>query len=294
MSPSVSKDKSTLVVLFGDPGLFYVDIFNQIAPHLTTHKYHFFTEESFREYLNSAHFTVALGNQILSLELIEKAHLAATVALFRTKQWISATCIGYENHNFVAWAAGARGLVENTGDILDGLLNVPLSLATNHAVISKALAGRASDTAFGFSEIEQYLDHFVLAHWMRAPKGEVRKAKDNAEYVQALEPSIPRVMGFYRRLCGLTHPSSASIDYLYEVEGDGLRLDLKRDQVELDRVRTEFQDVLKELLYYACNPPLLTLKVLHKFGHHPRLSALRKLDWGRIPGWAKIERELRG
>jgi hypothetical protein len=294
MSPSVSKDKSTLVVLFGDPGLFYVDIFNQIAPHLTTHKYHFFTEESLSEYLNSEHFTVALGNQILSLELIEKAHLAATVALYRTKQWIETTCLSYENHNFIAWAAGTRGLIESTGDILDGLLNVPLSLATHHAVISKGLAGRASEAAFGFSEIEHELDHFVLAHWMRAPKGEVRKAKDNAEYVQALEPSIPRVVEFYRRLCGITHPSSASVEYLYEIGSDGLKVNLKNDRAEIDKMRKKFQDVLDELLYYACNPPLLTLRVLHKFGYHPRLSALKKLDWSRIPGWTKIDRELRG
>ena len=229
----MTKNKSTLGVLFGKPGLFYVDIFDQIEPYLTTHKYHFMTDESYNAFICSEHFTVVLANQIVSLELIDKAHLAATVALFRTKQWIEATCLGYESHNFMAWAAAARGLVESTGDILDGLLSVPLSLATHHHAISKALAGRASGTAFSFSEIERGLDHFVLAHWMRAPKGEVRKAKDNAEYVQALEPSIPRVVEFYRRLCGITHPSSASVEYLYEIGSDGLKVNLKNDRAEI-------------------------------------------------------------
>ena len=149
----MSKNESTLVLLFGNQGTNYLGIFDEIARHLLTHSYTFVTEASFLNILKSKRLTIS--NQILSLELIDKAHLAATMALYRTKQWIRATCIGYDDHNFIAWAAGARGLVENTGDILDGLAQVPLDLATYHGVISMALAGRAPEALFGFSDTER-------------------------------------------------------------------------------------------------------------------------------------------
>jgi hypothetical protein len=34
------------------------------------------------------------------------------------------------------------------------------------------------------------------------------------------------------------------------------------------------------------------LRVLHKFGHHPRLTELKKLEWSEIPAWAAIEKYL--
>jgi hypothetical protein len=43
----------------------------------------------------------------------------------------------------------------------------------------------------------------------------------------------------------------------------------------------------------CCNPPLLILRVLHKFGIHPKLSALKKVDFSTIKMWSAIEKLLK-
>jgi hypothetical protein len=145
-----------------------------------------------------------------------------------------------------------------------------------------------------FSEIERVLDHYVLATWMRGPRSEVRKAKDNIEYVRALESCVPKIVEFYHRICSVMHPSSSSIDYLYDVGETGLRLDVRRNGIEIDRLCNEFRDVLGDSLVFACNPALLILRVLHKFRMHPQLSELKKLKWSTIPAWETIEKSLGG
>ena len=280
-------------MLFGAPGPFYLDLISQMLPKLTMHRYHFITDESFKTWVNSDKFNVTHSNQILATELIDKAHLTATTALFRTQQWVKATCLAYDNNNLVSWASSARGLIENSGDIMDGIYLVATALAEHHRAIASALSGRQSSEICDFSEIDRPLDHFVLAKWMRAPKTDVRKAKDNIEYVRSLDLArVPEVIEFYQKLCGITHPSSSSIDYLYVQDSEGLRLDVHRDRKAIDEVCSLFPAVLARSLMFACNPPLLILRVLHKFGHHPRLTELKKLKWSEIPVWAAIEKYL--
>jgi len=127
---------------------------------------------------------------------------------------------------------------------------------------------------------------------MRAPKSDVRKAKDNIDYVQALESGVPTIVEFYRKICGVTHPSSSSIDYLYVVTPTGLRLDTGRNVIAVEGFCNEFPDVLPESLMYACNAALLILRVLHKFRMHPQLPELKRLKWSGIPAWTIIEKSL--
>jgi hypothetical protein len=284
---------TTLSALFGSPGLFYSDIIEQILPRLNVHEYHFTSDEWFQDWVKSDNFDLATSNGILALELIDKAHLAATTALFRTKRWVTATCLAYDNQNLVAWASSVRGFIENAGDIMDGIRNVSTALAENHASISSALSGQLSTKALDCTEIERILDHFVFAKWMRASKADVRKAKDNIEYVRELDlGKVPKIIEFYQKLCGITHPSSSSIDYIYVPISEGFKLDFNRDKTAIDELCHLFPMVLARSLMYACNPPLLTLRVLHRFGHHPRLPELKKLNWKEIPEWAKIEPAL--
>jgi hypothetical protein len=287
----MDKSNEILSAIFGASAPFYIDVFDEIRPILASHEYHFIRDEVWNELLNSGKLAVSAINQVLALELIDKAHLAAATALFRTTRWLSAISINYEGQNFLGWASSVRGLLESSGDILDGLLNVAGSLAARGPQIAKVLAGKANEAIYGFSELEHVLDHFVLAKWMRAPKGDVRKAKENAEYVQAIP--LPGIMDLYRRLCGITHPSSASIDYLYDASVEGFKLNFKNDGEAIDRLINEFQKVFQEILSYGCNPPFLILRVLHRFDHHPKLGALRKIDFSPIPAWSRIERDLK-
>jgi len=158
------EDRTTVSRLFGPSGIFYAGLIDEILPRLTTHEYVFLTDEFFREWQNSPDYNVARENQILASELIDRAHLAATTALIRTRLWMKATCGAYDSENLVAWASAARGFIENAGDILDGLMNIAGSIANAHRVISSAILGRQSSAGLNFAEIEHVLDQLYARH----------------------------------------------------------------------------------------------------------------------------------
>ena len=126
--------------LFGRAA-FYLTVIDAITPIALTHEYSFFSEEWLAQWAKTESFTVERANLVLALELVDKAHLAAITALMRAKRWADAICLLHDNPNFVAWAAAARGLLEAAGDTVDGLLNIPASLAQHHHSIRRCLAG---------------------------------------------------------------------------------------------------------------------------------------------------------
>lgn len=283
-------------------------VFGQAAPFLNTiedllpaalqHRYRFSSDESFDAWRNSDKFEISQLNALTSLELVDKAHLAATTALIRTKSWADAVCLTYQADNFLGWASTARGLVENAGDVVDGLLQIAPAFAENHRTIQQCLSGKMKSKTMIFSALEKPLDHFVHAKWMRAKKGEEQplKAKDNVEYVKGLETVIPGITRFYHRLCAICHPSNASIDYLYDMgtlNQRGFRLSRSKGIDEIENLNVEFPDVLAASLMMSCNPCLLILRVLHKFNVHPKIHALKRLDWDQIKMWRSIEKQLK-
>jgi hypothetical protein len=296
--PVIRDIKPGLVArALSEEGSFYLDVISQIESTVLAHEYTFVDDEFFKDWTHSDTFNVARFNQILSLELIDKAHLAAVSALIRTKRWAEAICLMYEAKNFLGWASAARGLLESSGDIVDGLLNISFALAQHHKAISVGLSGKASQTAYSFMELEQALDHYVFAKWMRVPRGQINvlQAKENAAYVANIERLMPDALHYYRRLCGITHPSSASIEYLYEdrVRGRGaFKLTASNDAAAIDGISEEFPKGLQTSMMMSCNPPLLILRVLHKFKVHPKLLPLKQVEWTAIKGWQDIERSL--
>jgi hypothetical protein len=168
---------------------------------------------------------------------------------------------------FFAWTASFRGLLESAGDTVDGLLSIAMSLALHCHGIAKQLVGN-DEALFDAGELERPLDHFVLAKWMRLKRGEetILKAKDNVDYVVAIERVIPNIETLYHRLCAVRHPSSASIVYLYDFEADGsFKLSPNKDRETILAICKEYPDALRDALMMHCNPALLILRVLHKF-----------------------------
>jgi hypothetical protein len=201
----------------------------------------------------------------------------------------------YENDNFVGWAASFRGLLESAGDTYDGLLPIPPALALHHRGISLCLEGKEKNWVVA-NELEGALDHFVHAKWMRAKKGDVRKAKENIDYVRTLQIVIPDVETLYHRLCSICHPSNASIEYFIEPSQNsrgGFRASPTRDKSAISSLNSEFPNALQDALMMHSNPPLLILRVLHAFDVHPQLKALRKFDLKQISNGAEIERLLK-
>lgn len=265
----------------------YLDLIDEIVPIATKHEYSFVSDEWFAEWSRTDHFSVQRANLIVVFELLEKSHLAAVTSLIRAKRWADAICRMYDAGNFIGWAASFRGLLESAGDTVDGLANVPASLALNYPLITRCLTENENDFAVA-PELERHLDHFVHAKWSRA-KDSVLQAKQNVEYIKALEGVIPNCVGLYHKLCAVCHPSSGSINYLYDyVPGESFKVSPSKDAEAISALCREHSGALRDALMLHCNPPLLALRVLHKFKIHPHLKMLRKMDWGEI----KIGREI--
>lgn len=287
-----TSSQSIRRTLFSKSALF-LELVDELIPNATTHHYSFVEDASFREWRDSANFSFAEQNHILALELLDKAHLAAITSLVRTKRWADGACLLYDAANFLRWASCARGLIESAGDIIDGLLNIAPTLAKNHRAISRCLSGDP-DNVYKFAEPEAVLDHFVLAKWGR-DKNSVLTAKANVDYIRLLESVAPGVVKAYQRLCSVTHPSSDSINFLFDQNtetNEGLRLEVRSDPKAITDFLSEFPTTIPTALMMSCNPPLLILRVLHKFSIHPKLPMLKKLNWSEIPAWADIERSL--
>jgi hypothetical protein len=119
-------------------------------------------------------------------------------------------------------------------------------------------------------ETKRHLDHFVHATWMRTKRGEenILKAKDNVDYISALDEAIPNIKPLYHRLCSVCHPSNASIEYFFDVGTEpSLTLSPRNDEKAILGVCREYPDALFQALQAHCTPPLLTLVVLHDWKH---------------------------
>ncbi len=274
------------------PAVAHLDILDQILPVVQKHRYKFIDDEAYTHFCTSEAYNVVDDNLILSLELIEKAHLASVTSMIRTQRWIDGVLQAYETQNFLAFAGAFRGLLESAGDSMDGLQHMPVQLAHAQHWIKMGLSGGQKDKRIGYTEIEKILDHYVLATWMRRPKGEtpVALAKDNIEYVAQLEGLIPDVHQLYHRLCSFVHPSSASIAWMFSpLEEDGIAL-IVNDQSQINSLLERWPEAIRLSFSASINMALLTLRVLHRFPVHPKLP-LKDLTW--IKGWPVVEQALK-
>jgi hypothetical protein len=159
----------------------YLDLIDEIIPIASSHEYHFVSDEWYQQWAKSDQFTIERANFIIALELIDKAHLVAVVALLRARRWSDAMCSMFERENLSGWAASARGLLESAGDTREGLSAIPEPLARHYHTITECLSGTKNEFVH-VGELEKTLDHFVHAGWTRL-KDSVLKAKANESYV---------------------------------------------------------------------------------------------------------------
>jgi hypothetical protein len=267
----------------------------QIVPRALQHRYSFVSDEWFHDACNTGKLSVAERNHIIVLDVLEKSHLAAVSTLIRIERWADAVCIMHDTANFPGFASAMRGLIENGGDSIDGLLNIASSLAENRKDLSRALAGEMKADLIGCAAIERPLDHYVHARWTGKERHPVLTAKANVDYARQIEASLPGAVSLYHRLCAIVHPSNASIDWLFDLDEEGdRRMKLAaNDAGRIAALCDEFPEVADVTLQMTYNSALLILHVLHKFRLHPKIPELRKLDWSQVKAGREIERLLR-
>ncbi|OHV85441.1 hypothetical protein [Ensifer sp. LCM 4579] len=273
----------------------YFPLLEEIIPRLMRHRYTFISDDWYREQVNAGKLSPAEINAVVAVDLLEKAHLAAATSLIRIVRWADAICLMYDAKNFPGFAGALRGLIENGGDSVDGLLNIPTALATHHRRLNDMLAGRMSSELADCSALEQMLDHYIHAGWPGRRGDPVLAAKPNADYIAVIGKVVPSALSLYHRLCAIIHPSNQSIRWLFDFDelGDrriALTID---DATKIEAICREFPSAIEQTFGMTCNCAVLTLRVLHKFPLHPKIPEIKKLDWSAVKAGRDVGQLLR-
>ncbi|MBU0584031.1 MAG: hypothetical protein KKB66_16055 [Alphaproteobacteria bacterium] len=274
----------------------YFPIIESVLLRVQRHRYAFLSDEWYRQQVEIDALSVADRNQIVALDLIEKAHLAAVTSLIRIKRWADAAILMHSSENFLGFCGALRGLIEHSGDTVDGLLNLGGSIAANHRTLSQMFKGKVKKDLVDCSAMEAVVDHYIHAGWVnqKSVADRALAAKPNVEYVRLVERALPGAVTLYHRLCAIVHPSNASISWLYQFDPEsGLLMVVPNDSERISSLCNEFPEAASVTLQLACNSALITLRVLHKFGHHPQLPELKGLDWRGVKFASEIEGLLR-
>jgi hypothetical protein len=275
--------------IFGDEAIRWGRMINDISSALFNEVYYFEAMETF-DVASAEH-----KRRVYWTEMLQRAHLASVASIVRATAWIDAATREYEAGNLYGWAAACRSFIEAAGDTMHSLRRVPFALADHHHAIRANITGKGLEVLTS-AELEDDLIHFT--HGRKIEKGaaspESHKAKKTWEYVRLVEGmKINGAADLYAELCEIVHPASASVLTMILESGDGWRLRPDRQGDVLKDMAHRNRAILGEVLMPSFNPPLLTLRVLHKFKIFKHIDELKKYKFDNIGDWSRIEAALR-
>ena len=285
-------------LLFGPDAVRFITMIDQLELASRKTRYTFTSTEEYTRIIRSE---PSRGMQIYWGEILARAHLTAVTAILRSRHWITAVISAARDNNLLAFAAAFRGLIESAADASTALRSIPGTLARDHSQISRALSGDLGRTFFTVNQIEDQLIHF--SHARHLTKAELATAPHShsalriSDYIEALEKGqVTEVIKLYRTLCDLTHPGASSV-WMWLSPVDELEFDLAADQDDsvISHFLAEYRKTFLELLMFAFNQAIVTLRVLNYFPmtqfHVPQL-----LSWNLsgIPLWQKCQKDLKG
>ncbi|ATX81709.1 hypothetical protein Ga0123462_0840 [Mariprofundus ferrinatatus] len=272
--------------------LSHVDSLN--LESLTT-QYSFVEDDQFKKLLMVSPRSAA---NVYWHEIFARAHSGAVVSILRSRRWAYGMTTAANDGNALLFAAAFRGLVESAADSSTTFISIPLTLAEQASYIAPALAGKSAEIAIN-RELEDLLIHFLFAR--RLDKGEKENLPNShqalqiRQYIEILEKGgVSSVVECYKELCDFTHPGASSVGtFIIQDQGSDFSL-MNREKDLLLHWESKYASTFTELLMFAFNPALLTLRVINDFPvsefHVPKLNAWAFSDVG---AWQKISAALR-
>jgi hypothetical protein len=211
------------------------------------------------------------GQRIYWLEMLYRAHFAASTSLIRTARWIDGMLAFSNDPNFAAFNAAYRGCLEAAADSYHTFRSVPGLLADFHTVIRAALSKTIEQPTL-FKDLEDALIHFTHAGYVK--KGEqvdpTLRARTTTDYLKSLATESVDVMGCYRDVCDITHPGIGSVrcyaDGFETDTGTGYSLRFDRDAKQIKEFCKEYESVSRRMIFFSVVPPVMTLRLLNDFG----------------------------
>lgn len=288
------RKADTLIVPVPDGLHFTLEIVNRIVCDVGNVEHTFMEMKQFNEMVASDQ---AAASKVYWYELLARVHIGAHLSLLRTKCWLSGIDTAWRAENALLYAAAARGLLESSADSHFTFRNIPMTLATHHYHIGRAIRGKSKRFVVA-AEIEDALVHFTHARRLgKDQKPLAPKAHDAMtiqSYLRSFGTDYDGVAAFYERLCAFTHPSAESLMlFVEDYQASTWRL-TQWDQKELvAELHKAFFEVFSDTLVKALNLPMTLLKLLNTFDNvslHTR--AVESADPSGIPIWKKVEKAI--
>ena len=275
--------------IFGESGASHIPLLVEVLENIGSHDYKFMANSDFDVLL---HENWREAQQIYWLEILYRAHFAASTSLIRTSRWIDAMLALAEEPNYTAFMAAYRGCLESAADSFHTFGSVAGWLAELHAVIRLAVAGRVKQPTV-CKDLEDELIHFTHARHVRKEEevDDSHRAKHTTAYLKALvDAGTPGVMECYRTLCDVTHPGIGSVrcyaDGYRTKTGTGYRLRLDLDDALIREFCKDSERISERMIHFGVVPPIMVLRILNEFGvgevHTPgvmNIGVERQPDW---------------
>ncbi len=234
-------DDSDIETVFGKPMNFYVHLCRRICPLVLNTTYYFEDLDTFENKARNGQYSIQRINEIYCRELLFRYHISVVSSLLRTCRLMDATAREYGAYNLPGWASCARALLESTGDSIDVLQYIPTTIFENYHCMNRCILGKEDRGFYSAKELEEKLIEF--SHARKPERGEqvpdTHIAKSTRCYIKSLEKfKIGDVASLYKKLCELSHPAAASVQYMFSPKEDGKSFCIsdKNDQLVLDLI----------------------------------------------------------
>jgi hypothetical protein len=276
----------------------FIEMVDQLGVPGWRTRYSFFLDDEYKALIQTDR---GRGMQIYWSEILARAHLASATAILRSRQWIEGMRVAATVCNLLSFAASFRGLIESAADSSSALKSVALTLARDHGYVIQALAGHTKSQMFLAPELEDTLIHYAYARHLTKAQLQAapptHKALKVRDYIDTLEKGeVTGVIPCYQALCDLTHPGATSVwMWLQPADDHTMHIQTNQERAIINDFLTEYRTTFLELLMFAFNPALATLRVLNYFPLTPlHTAALEKWKMSGIPLWKKCSEQLIG
>lgn len=286
-----SINKEMISTLFGNSGIIYHDLLEDITKDLYGTTYRFI---EFEEYLAIAKTSIPKAMKIYWQEILYRAHWVANANLIRhSRLWSACLHLYSKDSNYLGFAACLRSLLESSCDAFYTLRNVPLTLAQNRDTIKAALDGNCRNL-ITCSELENALIHFLCAR--KLDKKEIAPDSHKAEALTSYIASADindgdggKIKELYSYLCQVAHPSALSLDWMTSMTSDIYKINTDLEGQSILLLCSKHADAIKSIQMNSINSSILTFKVLNKFEHRKIYSkVIDSINMDGINAWRTV------
>ncbi|WP_300181705.1 hypothetical protein [uncultured Aliivibrio sp.] len=271
----------------------YIPLVENVLANRSHTVYHFMSHSDFKVLEES---DVDEANAQYIKEILFRSHFASMSSIAKNLEWIKGMKHSYENGLYLPFSSSMRSLIESTADSFDALLHVSITLAEHNKVLNKKLQKGGGDFVT-LTELENVLIHY--SHARRLEKGEkaptTHKAKQPSEYIRDLDSKTGQnFYELYGELCQLTHPAAQGVLHMMPAINESeFFFDERCGKEKIELLLERNKDLIPDLIAFAFNPGLLTLKVLNYLKLNICHSEyLKVVNFDAIPAWGRCKKHL--